>query len=100
MNDRFLPIETPVSTGDSSQNVLESAVDAWFLQNGWSVFDFQREVWAAYARGGSGLIHSATGSGKTLAAWLAAVIAHTGRPGETLPLTVLWITPMRALAHD
>jgi ATP-dependent Lhr-like helicase len=93
-------MQTLTSTGISSQNMLKSAVDAWFSQNGWNVFDFQREVWTAYAQGESGLIHSATGSGKTLAAWLAPVIAHTGKQSETLPLTVLWITPMRALAQD
>ncbi|MBC7623813.1 MAG: ligase-associated DNA damage response DEXH box helicase, partial [Aeromicrobium sp.] len=104
MNDMELAGKTLTSTGIYSQNVLESTVDAWFSSNGWQVFNFQRDVWAAYAQGQSGLIHSATGSGKTLAAWLAPVLvhsdAHTGNEGETMPLTVLWITPMRALAHD
>ncbi len=108
-----LESETRLSAGVFSQKGLESAVNAWFLQNGWQVFDFQREVWAAYASGESGLVHSATGSGKTLAAWLAPVLAHTppglahtsapadgGETTTALPLTVLWITPMRALAAD
>lgn len=77
---------------------LESRVNAWFSGRGWHVFDFQRDVWNAFARGESGLIHSATGTGKTLAAWLAPVIAQ----GEATPspLSVLWITPMRALSQD
>jgi ATP-dependent Lhr-like helicase len=93
-------LESAGSTGVFSQNALKDRVDTWFLHNGWQVFDFQREVWDAYAGGRSGLIHSATGSGKTLAAWLGPVIAHTAKQSETLPLTVLWVTPMRALAQD
>ena len=41
----------------------------WFARNGWTPLDFQREVWTAYLRGESGLVHAATGTGKTLAAW-------------------------------
>lgn len=93
-------LKPPASADISSQNSLENRVQRWFSDSGWHVFDFQREVWSQYAKGESGLVHSATGSGKTLAAWLAPVIAHTGKQSETLPLTVLWITPMRALAHD
>jgi len=46
---------------------------AWFASRGWTPFAFQREVWEAYARGESGLIHAATGTGKTYAAWLGPV---------------------------
>ena len=62
------------------------------------------------ARGRSGLLHSSTGSGKTLAVWLGALAALRETvgaqareiAGKTVapPLTVLWITPMRALAAD
>jgi ATP-dependent Lhr-like helicase len=84
-------------------------VEGWFRANGWTPFDFQREVWSAYGAGRSGLIHSATGSGKTMAAWLAPLIEWMDRAetrGETMqtrtppPLAVLWITPMRALSAD
>ncbi|MDP0965269.1 DEAD/DEAH box helicase, partial [Klebsiella pneumoniae] len=49
------------------------------------------------ARGRSGLLHATTGSGKTLAVWLGALptLADT-----EAPLTVLWVTPMRALSQD
>ena len=40
----------------------------WFAAQGWSPFAFQEEVWAAYGRGESGLIHAPTGMGKTYAA--------------------------------
>ncbi|MDH0866121.1 ligase-associated DNA damage response DEXH box helicase [Mitsuaria sp. GD03876] len=86
-----------------------AAVEAWIDERGWTAFPFQREVWAEIARGRSGLLHSSTGSGKTLAVWLGALAALRDEVGEggTLrgkplapPLTVLWITPMRALAAD
>jgi ATP-dependent Lhr-like helicase len=90
------------------------AIERWFASNGWSPFDFQREVWSAYANGESGLVHAATGTGKTYAAWLgpvavaaAAMAAAVEEPptkrrkrADAAPLTVLWITPLRALAAD
>ena len=87
----------PTVNGESGRQFIER----WFTHNGWQSFEFQREVWSAYARGESGLIHSATGSGKTLAAWLGPVIASIDAGiTATPPLTVLWITPMRALSAD
>ena len=96
------------------------ALEAWFAANGWQAFAFQREVWQAYLAGESGLVHSATGTGKTLAAWLGPLAewmaespsaSKTGdgpgfsrsAPRESsgsVPMRVLWITPMRALAGD
>lgn len=87
----------------------EERIREWFAGHEWEPFAFQHEVWQAYAAGESGLIHSATGTGKTLAAWLGPVIEWLGRhpdyvPAKTRsdaePLTVLWITPLRALAAD
>jgi ATP-dependent helicase Lhr and Lhr-like helicase len=90
----------------------------WFARRGWRPFPFQREVWEAYLRGESGLIHAATGTGKTYAAWLGPLIewldergvsgdAPAGTRGVREPrhaaaprLRVLWITPLRALAAD
>ncbi|MEJ8849435.1 ligase-associated DNA damage response DEXH box helicase [Variovorax rhizosphaerae] len=82
---------------------------AWFASRGWKPFAFQREVWQAIAEGRSGLLHATTGAGKTYAVWLGAVKAFGGVPKAAAkptakklapPLTVLWITPMRALAAD
>jgi ATP-dependent helicase Lhr and Lhr-like helicase len=82
---------------------------AWFAANGWRAFDFQREVWEAYLRGESGMVHSATGSGKTLAAALGPMAEWMeqnapsplgGAEGKPPALRILWITPMRALAGD
>ncbi|WP_313077075.1 ligase-associated DNA damage response DEXH box helicase [Melaminivora sp.] len=95
-------------------------VTGWFAARGWQPFAFQRQVWRAMAAGRSGLLHAITGAGKTYAVWLGALQAlahdHGSKQPETLdgqridatkkklppapPLTVLWITPMRALAAD
>ncbi|GAB3477006.1 hypothetical protein GCM10011496_33400 [Polaromonas eurypsychrophila] len=77
----------------------------WFAARGWKPFAFQREVWAAVQNGESGLLHATTGSGKTFAVWLAALQAFAPQRAEKAssaapPLTVLWLTPMRALAAD
>jgi len=86
-----------------------AAVDAWLAARGWQPFDFQREVWRAMAAGRSGLLHANTGTGKTLAAWLGALQAlrvdtppanPRSKSPPAPPLTVLWLTPMRALAAD
>lgn len=75
----------------------------WFAARDWRILDFQRETWAAYAAGESGLIHAPTGTGKTLAAWFAALgdwLARADDATATPELAVLWITPLRALAAD
>ncbi|CAI8804478.1 ligase-associated DNA damage response DEXH box helicase [Pseudomonas sp. IT-P218] len=82
----------------------------WFAARDWKPFDFQKQVWAAVKQGQSGLLHASTGAGKTYAVWFGALnrFAHSSPALETprkrkpvaAPLTVLWITPMRALAAD
>ncbi|MCW7541518.1 ligase-associated DNA damage response DEXH box helicase [Aquabacterium sp. A7-Y] len=75
----------------------------WFQNQGWQAFDFQREVWAAMRDGRSGLLHATTGAGKTYAVWMGALmrsLAGTAPARAAVPLQVLWITPMRALAAD
>ncbi len=80
----------------------------WFAARGWAPFAFQKEVWAAVERGESGLLHASTGAGKTYAVWFAALDRFALPTAEKTsqrkplpaPLSVLWITPMRALAAD
>ena len=76
--------------------------NAWFAKRGWKPFAFQRRVWAAVERGESGLLHASTGAGKTYAVWLAALRAFKLKPqgSQPVPLQVVWVTPMRALAAD
>jgi ATP-dependent Lhr-like helicase len=68
-----------------------SSIDALFEERGWPVFDFQREAWAAFTAGESGLIHAPTGSGKTLAAWGGPLNECLDNPPTRL--NYLWITP-------
>ena len=88
-------------------------VEEWFASRGWEPFAFQREAWAAQADGESGLIHASTGTGKTYAAFLGAVSlagrasegqsytsAEKSAPSLRVGLTVLWLTPLRALSAD
>ena len=80
-------------------------VREWFQRHGWQPFPFQEQVWRAYLAGESGLIHAATGTGKTYAAWMGPVLEWlrdypVARRRPSAPLTVLWITPLRALAAD
>ena len=99
--------------------VALSAAAGWMAARGWKPFGFQQEVWRAMGEGRSGLLHATTGAGKTYAVWLGA-LQHLALAGQTMPpvegadartalrkrraaappLTVLWITPMRALAAD
>ena len=80
----------------------------WFASKSWQPFPFQQEVWQAVQNGESGLLHATTGSGKTYAVWLGALnrfaaieAGSSTKPSDKpAPLTVLWITPMRALAAD
>ena len=86
----------------------KQALDAWFAARGRKAFKFQRAVWKAVVQGRSGLLHATTGAGKTYAVWLGALLAFAAppkrpggkRPEAAPPLTVLWLTPMRALAAD
>lgn len=88
----------PAADGPATGRPLSvAAVERWFAQRRWTVFDFQRAAWAAWVRGESGLIHAPTGTGKTLAAWLGALLQAQSADE---PIRVLWITPMRALAAD
>jgi ATP-dependent Lhr-like helicase len=91
------------------QQPQQAIGERWFAQRGWQPFGFQQEAWADIAAGRSGLLHATTGSGKTYAVWLgvlerllggaaSSVAASQGK--AALPLSVLWVTPMRALAAD
>lgn len=54
------------STPDASEP--QARLEVWFASRGWTPLPFQRDVWARYLAGESGLLHTPTGSGKTLAA--------------------------------
>lgn len=87
-------------------------ITQWFSNRDWTPFPFQLATWDAYLTGKSGLIHAPTGMGKSYAAWLGPVLEWMGENPDKaewaamheakkqVPLTVLWITPLRALAKD
>jgi ATP-dependent Lhr-like helicase len=87
-------------------NLLEKAEKDVFESRGWHSFEFQREVWRSYLDGKSGLVHAATGNGKTLAVLIGPMLEwlHEVECGlaeeDDIPMTVLWITPLRSLAQD
>lgn len=103
------PVTVPVTRANAEPALpapperadLQARIEAWFDARHWQPFAFQREVWDACRRGESGLLHATTGSGKTYAVWLGALL-RGGEPGarSAPPSTVLWLTPMRALAAD
>mgnify|MGYP005840484599 CR=1 FL=1 len=91
----------------------------WFTAAGRTPFPFQVQTWQAYLAGQSGLVHAPTGSGKTLAVLGGPMAERLLRaPGDsaptrrresipasvtrrgTDPFTVIWLTPLRALAND
>ena len=77
------------------------AARTWFAGQGMIPFAFQEEVWTAFAHGESGLVHAPTGMGKTYAAALGPILLGLqGEAGRPPPLTLLWLTPLRALASD
>jgi ATP-dependent helicase Lhr and Lhr-like helicase len=76
---------------------MANPIIEWLATKGFKPFPFQRNVWKVMQQGHSGLLHATTGSGKTLAVWLGALQTFAK---DEAPLTVLWITPMRALSQD
>lgn len=78
-------------------------VEKWFAGKGIQPFEFQRAAWEGYLEGKNGLIRAPTGTGKTLAAAMGPVIEYLDerKPANLARhLTILWITPLRALAAD
>ncbi len=80
----------------------ELQVHDWLSPRNWQAFDFQKDAWKQIAAGRSGLLHASTGSGKTYAIWLGVLQAmlDTLPRSKAAPLSVIWLTPMRALAAD
>lgn len=74
----------------------------WLRREKGEPLAFQEEVWEHHAEGRSGLLHAPTGFGKTLAAWLGPLgkALDERSPDRPAPCSVLWITPLRALAAD
>jgi len=69
---------------------------SFFESKDFKPFPFQKQTWAAYRKGQSGLLHAPTGQGKTMAVYLAPLVDSL----DVDSCAILWITPLRALAAD
>jgi ATP-dependent helicase Lhr and Lhr-like helicase len=74
-------------------------IESFFASRQMTPFAFQRRAWDVTRQGVSQLIQCPTGSGKTLAACGAVLDALIGNPKRT-GLTLLYITPLRAMTRD
>ncbi|HVR33798.1 MAG TPA: DEAD/DEAH box helicase [Acidimicrobiia bacterium] len=83
-------------------DLFSPATRAWFEASFPAPTDAQRLGWPAIASGSHTLIHAPTGSGKTLAAFLATLdaILHEPVPAAAERCRVLYVSPLKALAHD
>ena len=86
-------------------DALEGFTDAtrsWFAATFDAPTAAQTGGWPAIAMGNHTLIHAPTGSGKTLAAFLWAIdrLGTEPTPKERQRCRVLYISPLKALAHD
>src|SRR5919197_6692100 len=78
------------------------ATRAWFESSFAAPTAAQTQGWDAIARGEHTLILAPTGSGKTLAAFLWCLDQLAAQPpiDERSRCRVLYISPLKALAHD
>ncbi|MCS5732542.1 ATP-dependent helicase [Herbiconiux daphne] len=78
------------------------ATREWFLGAFSAPTAAQIGAWDAVSGGDHALVVAPTGSGKTLAAFLWAIdrLAHTITPGEPRKTSVLYVSPLKALAVD
>lgn len=78
----------------------------WMMASGKPPFEYQMDTWEHMSAGKSGLVCAPTGVGKTFAVFLGAIAAWQSKEAitssrSTKPgLTLIWITPLRALAKD
>lgn len=87
---------------------MHKALTDWLKHKKWKPFPFQKETWAAYENGDSGILRAPTGHGKTLAVYLGALsqtldekgTEYSERHRKLLGCQIIWITPLRALASD
>ncbi len=85
-----------------SLQAFTPATRAWFEASFAEPTSAQAQGWPAIAEGSNTLIHAPTGSGKTLAAflWTLDRLLSEPVPERAEKCRVLYISPMKALAHD
>lgn len=84
------------------QDLFSPATATWFGESFPGPTQAQARGWPAIAAGDHTLIHAPTGSGKTLAAFLYTLdrLLTEPVPRQEGRCRVLYISPMKALAHD
>lgn len=80
------------------QKIDFDRITEWFKKKSWTPWDFQITAWTSYLDGHSGLINVPTGAGKTYAAYFGPLIDLMSNPQDHL--TILYVTPLRAVARD
>ncbi|MBV9356277.1 MAG: DEAD/DEAH box helicase, partial [Chloroflexi bacterium] len=83
-------------------DAFSSPTRSWFEGTFAAPTPAQVQGWAAIAGREHTLIHAPTGSGKTLAAflWCLDRLASSRRPDPKRRCRVLYVSPLKALAHD
>lgn len=84
---------------------LYNIAEAWFTEQGWTPFKFQKDTWKAFLQGKHGLLNAPTGSGKTYALWFPIVLNYIKHNPDYQTqhkkgLKAIWITPLRALSQE
>ena len=84
------------------RDLFSPATATWFEEAFPGPTAAQANGWPAIAAGHHTLIHAPTGSGKTLAAFLYTLdrLMTEPVPSRSRRCRVLYISPMKALAHD
>lgn len=84
----------------------DAPLQQWFANKNWKAAAFQRDAWAHFLQGYSGVVNAPTGSGKTLAVlggplieWLEQY-AKNAKRFSNYSIQILWVTPLKALATD
>ncbi|GGM04701.1 Lhr family helicase [Nakamurella endophytica] len=96
---------TPPAPADPAEALLRFSpvVRDWFTASFAAPTAAQAGAWDAIGRGEHTLVVAPTGSGKTLAAFLSAIdrlASTTGRPAGAGRCSVLYLSPLKALAVD
>ena len=91
-----------MSTGDfrAALGGFSAPAQSWFNREFSSPTAAQAGAWRAIATGQSVLVIAPTGSGKTLAAFFAALDRLASDNGEREGTSVLYVSPLKALAVD
>jgi ATP-dependent helicase Lhr and Lhr-like helicase len=85
---------------DAALRGFSPATRAWFAGAFAAPTPAQSGAWPPVLAGRSVLVAAPTGSGKTLAAFLAAVDRMLTTPSQTTGVRVLYVSPLKSLAHD